>query len=174
MKRNKKYMVAAVAIAMGCLVVALTPVGPAVAQGMKPLLTINFENPARQPFEQFLECNLDPGELSCSVDVTAPSGRLLVVETITGRATVPGGQSASMLASNQSTGVAHGIELQAQGLFLTGERLVGTHPVRLYLTPNATLRLFLSRSDHTGSGIFQTSISGHLVNCGAGPGCPIP
>ncbi len=164
------------AVAMLACVVILAPVGPALAENMKPLLTRNIENPAREPYEQGLACNLNPAEGTCSVDVTAPSGQVLVIETITARTFVSLGQRAVVLASNLDTGVAHYITLQPQGAFVSGQAdaLSGTHSIRLYVAPGATLRLTLSRNADTGIAIFQASVSGHLVSCGPGPGCPIP
>lgn len=173
MKRSTAFVITGAAVACGLLV--LTPAGPAVAQGMKPLLTLDVENPARQPFEQGIECNLDPGQGSCDQDVAVPSDKVLVVETITARTFVPIGQRAVVLVSNESTGVAHYLSLQLQGAFVSGQAdaLRGVHPIRVYVASGGILRFIISRSDNTGSGIFQASVSGHLVDCGAGPGCPI-
>lgn len=171
MKRHVGYVLMVAAI--GCVLALLTPVGPAVAQSMKPLLTLDVENPARHPFEQQVECNLDPGNSSCEVDVVVPSDRALAIETITARTFVPIGQRAVVLSTVPGSGVAHYISLHHQGTFVSGQSdaLSGTHPVRLYAGPGTSLRFIVSRNDNIGSGIFQVSVSGHLVDCDADPGC---
>ncbi len=175
MKRHKRYFAAAVAVAVACLVVVLTPVGPAVAESMKPILTIDLENPARRAFEQNVDCEMEGGDLNCSADLTAPSGKLLVVETVTAMAVLPPyGQSAIVTATNLSTGVVHRFALVRQGVCGTQELLIGTHPIRLYVALTATLRLTLFRTDATASAGLAAAVSGHLVDCGPGPGCPIP
>jgi len=49
-----------------------------------------------------------------------------------------------------------------------------TQLVRAYGDPGTDMLFLVSRNSGTGDAIATVSISGHLVDCGSGSGCPVP
>jgi len=55
-------------------------------------------------------------------------------------------------------------------------RLSGIYPVRLYADPETTVGFKFARNGSAGIGsvVAMAAISGYLLDCGSGTGCPLP
>ena len=188
MKRNKKYLAAGVAgLALALL---LTPTGKATAQGMmhallvqvandstQPIPARDTENPARAAFTVQVSCAAT-GIVFCAgtFPFTVPLGKRMVIETVTAQLEVPSGQRVLLTGSSVLDGfpTVHSFEAQFMGTFFGNDVFVSTQSFRLYADsqPGFSLRLF--RSSSTGEGRLFATVAGYLVDCGTGPGCPIP
>ena len=152
-----------------------TPVGRAAAASMKPLLVEVVNVPARQPFRQAISCLAEPGQRVCNARVSPPAGKLLVVETIAAAVELPPGQTA-MVECGIGSGLdmTFGMPLHRTLTGLADDRYIALETVRLYAAPGEDVVLFLFRDGLAQTAIASLKISGHLVDCGTGPGCPLP
>ena len=143
-----------------------------------PVLVRDIENPAREPFQDAAICGALSGFNSCDTSITVPLNKLLVIETVTVIAIVPSGQKALAVIFSRSGGDpfnrGFSLAVTPQGTFGTDDIFVGTHSLRAYADPGSLVGFRLTRSDTSGQGSLQARIAGHLVDCGAGPGCPLP
>jgi hypothetical protein len=138
----------------------------------------DVENPARRPFQATAGCTIDPGNIFCLNTFVVPANKLLVVETVSGFVTVPPGQTAHH-GLNTSHEPSNTVSFFMPATFVqndgTNLRFAVTQSMRAYAFPGTHVVGIGSRSaPFTGSGSAITTISGYLVDCGPGPGCPLP
>jgi hypothetical protein len=131
------------------------------------------DDPARQAFVQSGTCNV-PAGTSCNVNISVPADSMLVIETISVRGQ---GAAGTRLIAGLTHRFGAGGEVYVPaafvGTFSGIDISVGTQLVRLYAEPGSTVQAFGGLTGGV-TGIFSVSISGHLVSCGAGDGCPTP
>ena len=138
----------------------------------------DVENPARRPFQATAGCTIDPGDIFCINEFVVPANQLLVIETVSAFVTVPPGQTADH-ALNTSHEPSNVVTFFMPATFVSNDgtnlRFAVTQPMRAYAFPGTNVVGIGSRSaPFTGSGSAITTISGYLVDCGPGPGCPLP
>ena len=142
-----------------------------------PVPVRDVENPARQAFTNGANCNLADGQEICNLFFAVPASKRLVIETVTVTAVVPAGQSplVTFSALVNGTGEAFRLAVTRQGTFSGDDVFVGTHSTRFYAdSGNSAVQGGVLRNATAGTGQLQIRVSGYLVNCGAGSGCPIP
>lgn len=143
-----------------------------------PVLVRDVDNPGRHPFQAVNGCHMSSGiDDICAFTFSVPSTNLLVIETVSARVELPIGQKAvvRITTTQGGVGVDHFLTVDPQGTFGTSDRLGVTHSVRLYADPGTTVRVRAARPSSTGGDADVTgAISGYLVDCGAGSGCPLP
>jgi hypothetical protein len=138
----------------------------------------DVENPARHPFQATAACTIDPGNIFCLNEFPVPANQLLVIETVSGFITVPPGQTA-FHPLNVTQEPTNGVSFFIPATFVVNDgtnlRFAVTQSMRAYAFPGTNVVGVPSRSAPlTGSGTAITTISGYLVDCGPGPGCPLP
>ena len=149
----------------------------------RPVLVSDVDNAVRQTVQGFSSCGGEPAPGCSSPLFTVPSGKLLVIETLTASMQVPTGQKALLTLTVQDPAVLKPelffLTLEPQGTF-TGsfaspaDFFAGTHLVRLYAGPGSTVSFEGQQNGSPGAVEETVSISGYLVNCGPGSGCPLP
>ena len=95
---------------------------------------------------------------------------------------MPTGQKALLFvgankAGGFSVGFNHGFLLEPQGTINGLEDfLVASTPLHAFVDSSMSLAASLTRlaSSNSGEGSVDVFVSGYLVDCGAGSGCPIP
>lgn len=167
MKRFWHRFVTTVAVVLLTAVAALSPAGPAVADSTKlpvqAAFTLSLPNGGPTP-SQF----------------QIPEGKRLVIEQVTIHAGVPTGTIMRMRLGTQVFGqsVLHVIGLPpSQVLDAVFDVVNAAIPVKLYADPGTTVHLLLDnlRPLPPGFGVsVEGTLSGFLVDCGPGPGCPLP
>jgi hypothetical protein len=143
-----------------------------------PAFVRDVDDPARSRFQAGDVCLFPAGQVRCFIDLPVPSGKLLVIETISAEVFVQPGKRgrASMEVTQGANPKVYSLPLRSEGAFGLGEDFTGHHLVRLYADPGTEVRFFMDRSA-TPTAIVESgvaTISGYLVECGVGSGCPIP
>jgi hypothetical protein len=114
--------------------------------------------------------------ISCFINFTVPSGRLLVIETVSFEVFTPPGQRAVediFIAQDGVDGIFF-YAVPLAGTFFGNDIQTGTSAVKLYADPGTTVKVRTTRNIGTGKASASASISGILVDCGTGSGCPAP
>jgi hypothetical protein len=139
-----------------------------------PVPVTSADDPGRQAFAFFKNDSWGSSEDSHSVTFTVPDGKRLVIESVSI-------QSALDTAGQKV--VAAGVQARVNGQIedyimapvftgrLTSARDVYTvsQPTTIYADAGTGVLVFAVRDAFNGSGIFNTSVQGHLVDCSAGP-----
>jgi hypothetical protein len=143
-----------------------------------PVLERDLDNPARHRFQINGNCITSAVEPSgCDIPFTVPSGKLLVIESVSVEAATPIGLQAraSIRVVQDGAGIPYFFPLQLQGTFPAHDEFHGMEPVRLYADPGSTVTVAVEFSSSSiGNASGYGAISGYLVDCGSGSGCPMP
>jgi hypothetical protein len=174
----KSYAATAAGLGLLALTLTLTPVREVAAQ-MKPILAeiVNtIENPVlvkdvdngQQPWQGTRVVDVLSGsQASLQTVVTVPTGKRLVIESVSARVVVSTIDSISTLNFFTRTGNNNGFhEIQvSRQSDLTG-RLVfaGTHAYRAYADADTVVQVQFERSDITNEAIAYITLVGYLVN----------
>jgi hypothetical protein len=125
----------------------------------------DVESAERQPFEA--QCNgqfLSATEAQCKIAV--PSGKRLVVETVTGRVGVPIGVRVRDFTLT-STGAGAFVQNSFVATFMASDKtedvFVVTAPVRIYVDQSTSVLLSVI-CNGPGPGVASVTLSGYLVN----------
>jgi hypothetical protein len=188
MSRLQKLWFLMAGVAVLVVAASFAGIAQATADTMKPLLVqiVNdathpvpvrdVEQTGRQGFRAPVGCRADPGIGFCSETLSIPDGKLLVIETISVSVRVPVGQQ-----PNAEIGVGDGVHfltfvlpLQKIVTGLPNDEYSALAAVRLYVAPGEQILLTAYRSPSAGSAVALMKLSGYLVDCGTGPGCPVP
>ena len=132
----------------------------------------DVDNPARQAVVTTDTCNM-AAALVCENSFSVPANKMLVIETVSVRSV---GTPGARLLAHVSLGSApanFAIPTVFAGNFGASDIDHGTLSARLYAAPGSTVRL-IGTLTNVGTGAFVASISGYLVDCGTGAGCPAP
>jgi hypothetical protein len=133
----------------------VTVSGPVRVLGSVEVLNDALQKPHGVIVSGNIDNNAENGFL---IFPSIPAGKRLVIETVTVRATVAAGQSATaelILVAPLPTSAAF-LSLQSQGNFSNGTIYVGTHAVRMRVDPPLQLQINVRR---TGSGIVPIAAS---------------
>jgi len=174
MKNFKKITLVAFA---GLFVLSVALISPNLAVPQAPrmqvLLVRDVDNPAMQPFAidfdlQFPAGSSEvgfPGDPSGSASFTVPAGKRLVIEFATGICGLPSGQTCRLgiLERESAVDVKHDLAVNSQVSF-GSEILTATQPMRIYIEPQGSVFVFGRRSDVTGTGTLDFSLSGYFVD----------
>jgi hypothetical protein len=147
--------------------------------GSNPLLIRDVEHPTRQAFYTELQCELNDGAATCRhpFEVQPPRGKRLLIRTICITAAVPVGQVVLTFIHfrlDDSPTPVHPLTVSRQGTFGDRDLFVGTHLVEISADGGEPLEVGVTRSGTAGNGFGRMAVSGYLVDCGPGPGCPVP
>lgn len=144
-----------------------------------PVPVINVDEPGRNAVVWFdLSCNFSAGPcLTNSYQV--PPGHRLVIEAITGAATLPVGQkifAEVFVSTNPTTAfiARHTLTAFPQGSFSGIDYFSISQPVRMYADAGEYVVASGARSANTGVGSFSAGATGFLIDCSVGAGCPTP
>jgi hypothetical protein len=149
-----------------------------------PVLIRDVDNAVRQTVQGFSECG-GSGSTCGGPLYLVPIGKLLVLETLTTSMQVPTGGKALVTLTINDPAVFKTelffLTLESQGTF-TGNSgspadfFTGTHLVRIYAGPGSTVSFNSQTNVSNSTAVIDStvSISGYLVNCGSGSGCPLP
>ena len=135
-----------------------------------PALMRDVDNPARHAFERSFSCTAST-DVACTDNFFVPAGQRLVIEYVSAVVILPPGQKGLFRVTTivqSDTPLTHHILLSTQG-----DLLVASTPTRLYADPGTRIN-FVAVRDTPGAITLRGTISGYLVNCGAGTGCPLP
>ena len=174
MRKSEKILVLVTGLV--ALALILNMVGNRqVSAAPKATQVIDLDNPGRHPFQASAACTMNPGDLFCYNNFTVPANQLLVIETMSAFITVPPGQKAyADLNVTQQNGVGFFMPSTFVGNDGTNDRYATMQSLRAYAFPGTTVTAIGSRFSTDGNGSAITTISGYLVDCGTGQGCPLP
>jgi hypothetical protein len=132
---------------------------------------------AKQPFGAIFRCDLD-SQRTGTCDFTSPTGKILVVETLSVFANPPAGQNAGLqflYTSDNVNQAAVNLALTDTGFSYDDVHaaLHATEAVRLYIYPGTTMTMAVAQDTIATTPIGLT-LSGYTVDCGPGPGCSLP
>jgi hypothetical protein len=126
----------------------------------------NLDNPALQPFQQFLAGAMDDGELNMGDElaVTVPAGKRLVIETVSAIVTTAAGQNVRIRVDATAGGVAaHHLTVSKEPWQASFDHK-GIQSGRMYADPGTTVYIRVVRDQSTGIANVNAAISGHFVN----------
>lgn len=122
------------------------------------------------PFQVALTKTNWEGQSAAGLNVSIPTGKMLVVQTLSASAYVEAGQSVKVQVVTQGAGglAEHVITLESQGTFGGRDLYAGSAPITAYAAggspANGIMATFI-RSAATGDGgNVQLSVSGYLVD----------
>lgn len=162
-----------------------TPIVTVGNAASTPVLVRDVDNSARNRYNPngFLSVNLAAGQqFACGVGFFhVPAGKRLVIEYVSGRGSADPGQNLELeIFVPAQEGVAGALSYdflpakQGPNVDATRDLFVLSQPTRLYAAAG-NIQFCLSRGGGTSNtASFAVSVSGHLVDCGMGGGCPIP
>jgi hypothetical protein len=116
---------------------------------------------ARVPFQHALNLTMNAGESFSFAQVAIPAGKLLVVEYVSGLATLPSGQQMKWLYINTAPTslFEHILPFNLQS---ASQIFIASGPVRMYLMGG--LEIGVARNGTAGSAPVEASITGYLVD----------
>lgn len=126
-----------------------------------PVPVRDVDNPARQPFSSSQNAFFSPGSRDAIFDLPLPpSGKQLVIESVTVNALIPTGQNLWSASINHNP-----LIIVPQGDVGSGnDAFTASQQFRLYVTSQGSITFIVSRNSSTGSGVVQGTISGYLVD----------
>lgn len=145
-----------------------------------PLYIRDVDSPAHNAFAHYLNCVIDPGQGTCSAQFTVPTGKALVIETISAGFGVPQEESGWVEVNFLTNGAGMTVVLPGTSVGPSSGPFTFhavTQPVRLYVDPGSPViaHFYVTPAVPANLGPVLTMwVSGHFVSCGAGTGCPLP
>ena len=117
----------------------------------------------RVPYQFWDKETLSAGEAAVLIFGDVNFGKRLVIETVTVRAVIPGGQGIEACYITSTSGsIQHYIPLFKIGEIGSSQVFQGSQSVRFYVDSGKTADFFFRRTDSTGSATFAASLSGYL------------
>lgn len=116
-----------------------------------------------EPYQRQQDYGFSVGDIFAAGTISIPSGKRLVIESVSVLARVPAGQSVifSLVPDLGVVHARHFITAVAQGSFFGQDVFAATEDLRLYATDEITF--IAERSGSVGLGGLTFSISGYLV-----------
>ena len=119
------------------------------------------------PFQTSVEISMPNGTGGQNAGFQVPAGKRLVIEYVSGDASMPTGQKClfSIFTSlaGQTTGTRHVLETAALGKLGATDHFQTAQVVRLYADPGTAVTLRADRDLATGTATARMSLSGHLI-----------
>lgn len=135
---------------------------------VKPTSIRDVDNPARNPFQAAVEITMPNGTGGENAVVVVPKGKRLVIEYLSGDASLPAGQkclfSVATFVNGQTTGTWHYLASGPVGKFGPFDCFRTGQVVRLYADPGTQVQLRADRDIPDGKGVARMSLSGYLVS----------
>ena len=127
------------------------------------------DQPARQPFAHSFSNNFTSGVCGDDDNIVVPSGKRLVIETVSGQVRVPSGQTAVLTLGATTSGVVASypvpITFAGSNLCFDGQDSFRTfEALRIYADPGSTVIVEVRRNSNTGPVSWFLTISGYLVD----------
>lgn len=170
MKKSKKTLIAAVAIAGGCILVGGFLAEPLVAQ-IRAAFVKDLNNPAYQPFgAQTSVVNFPSNTVAANaILMTVPAGKRAVIEHFSCIDFLPATNNFVRLELRYTLGGQEFnhqfVHTKAGESFFTGvDILTFSQPLRAYADPSTTISVHALRRSFSGSGGIECKISGHYVD----------
>ncbi len=147
-----------------------------------PVPILDVGSPARQTYRARIPCISTSGNV-CTVTLTVPSGKLLVIETYSAfcGTEITTGAVRSSIAIDESVGPPSQFFFALEPSIFAGVGLGGlgrhhviTAQLRLYADPGTEVSFGFWKNSPGSTLWCEASISGVLADCGSGPGCPVP
>jgi hypothetical protein len=132
-----------------------------------PVLTRDANERAITPFETELGASfLNGAQFSEEMDIAVPAGKRLVIEFMSAQVRIPTGQFVTGEFATTVGGLSavHYLAMTPQGKFGGGDIFALSQPMEVSADPNTPVRIHMFRSDVTGQGFVQLSVSGYLVD----------
>ena len=142
------------------VVVVNTPAAPVPVTIQK-----NLDNPALQPFQQFLVGFMDPGEFNMGDElaIVVPAGKRLVIEVVSAIVTTDAGQNVRVRLDTWAGGVAaHHLTISKEPWQATTDHK-GIQSGRFYADPGTTAYIRVARDQGAGIANVNAAISGYFV-----------
>jgi hypothetical protein len=141
------------------------PPGVQGPQGLQGEPGAAAPDPAVQRFQKELEIPLADGSTFGDEGFAVPSGKALVIETVSVRANIPNGQRLLAGLITDSGGEQATYHFAPPLGFAIGlDILAATQVTRIYADPGSTVEVLVSRSGNSGAAQVWVSLSGHLVD----------
>ncbi len=155
--------------------------------GTSPVPVRDMDNAARRvPFQTGVFVDLlngvDHNTDATDLSTFLPSGKGFVIEHLSAQVLMPTGQKALLFVGAIKTtdfGVVYkqAFVLEPQGTFGgSQDMLVASTPFHAFVDSSMSLTASVQRlaTSFSGEGGGHVQVSGYLIDCGAGVGCPIP
>jgi hypothetical protein len=142
-------------------------------QGM--VTVTSTDDPARRPFAFFKNESYGSAEDSHFVSFTVPSGKRLVIQSVSVNAAVDTGSGQHILTAAVQAHVNGQLEDYIMAPTFTGTSTSArdiytvSQPVTIYADPATEVLIFTSRDAFSGGATMNASVQGYLIDCGAGP-----
>ncbi|MGH9777052.1 MAG: hypothetical protein ACRD5I_01450 [Candidatus Acidiferrales bacterium] len=143
----------------------------------RPLPVRDVENPAHSVFKAALACTISINEGICLDTFSVPGNKLLVIETLSVITNSPAGSTPrATLEFQPPSGPAEEHFLPPLQLWHSSgvDNHVLLSSVRLYAEPGSAVFFRLFRDPQPQVTLGGMKVTGYLVECGPGSGCPIP
>lgn len=128
-----------------------------------PVLIEDVDNPARQPFQRFVEITnaFDPQGFGGTI-ATVPNDSRLVIEFLSAGCTPAGVGGVEPTKIRVFASITHFFSIQNQ-VFGIGFSSTATHVTRMYAEPGSDVRVTVFPTTNLPTIICQISISGYLI-----------
>ena len=143
------------------VVVVNTPAAPVPVTIQK-----NLDNPALQPFQQFLVGQMDPGDLDMGDElaIVVPAGKRLVIEVVSAIVTTSAGQNVRLRVDTVAGGAAaHHLAVSKESWQGSTDHK-GIQSGRFYANPGTTVYIRVARDQGIGIAGVNAAISGYLID----------
>lgn len=135
--------------------------------GANPVLVRNVDRPEAQPFQYQAVVTLEDGFGGGSAVIPIPVGKLLVIEHVSARGSVPSGQGVGAISIStrifpDNTNYEHFLQYSKEDLGSFGTQYQVSQQLRLYADGSTTARVIRGPAD--GAVTFVFVVSGYLVN----------
>jgi hypothetical protein len=179
-----KFKQSLIALAGLSLVIGMAAlITPTVTQGQggnQHPLNVNVVNPTtapvlvrdvdrdQQPFQEQASVSLSGSSGDSTLVFNVPSGKRLIIESVTASVTLDPGVTPADLAvitQGEDGAIFHNILVLKQGQSFAGKDVyMGTHYLRAYAGPGTDVTVVFGRSSGNGSASAVFTIVGYLVN----------
>jgi hypothetical protein len=126
----------------------------------------SVDNPARQPVDIFLNLNFGFNDIEASAFFTAPSGKRLVIEHVSLRATFGQPHKAyGNIVTQRQGSQFHFFKIDLIGpIGSAGQQMIASDLIKIYVDPNTALRVDVTRDTSGNVGQGSVHLSGHYVD----------
>ncbi len=130
-----------------------------------PVIVRDNDQPARQPFQESVQCNMGPGAGGniCTFPTKAPVGKELVIEFVTMQCLPPDNTQVCIELDMATVAGGVGVTHHFGPVQILGSAY-SNQAVRIYADPNTSIFFVVSRSSGTGTTVAVATLSGYLVN----------
>jgi len=139
-----------------------------VQNGKAPVTVpvLSIDNPARQPIDIDLNFHFNPNDIEASANFVVPTGKQLVIEHVSLRATFGQAHRAYGNIVTQRNGSRfHFFKIDLVGpIGSAGQEMIASDLIKVYADPNSDLRVDVIRNTGGDAGDGSVHLSGHFVD----------